>query len=328
VRFLLAVTRRFVRTAFVVALSVMAVGCRGNNRMSAQAPGERTLRLVTASPGSSSYRIATALIRAFRASASDIEWTLLESAGSIHIVNAIQDGNADVGFVFADVAYMAFSGHLSGRPFHRLRGVAVLQPTTFHFLVARDSAIRSIADLRGRRVSVGMHGSGSAVAATLVLSSFGIDPEAVQFDSTPANEAAHNVRVGQLEAMLVMATDPYDPVTVATAAGARLLPIEGAAVERLRHDSPFVHLATIPERTYPGQLSRIHTIGIDSVLVCRSDLDEQVVYRLTKQFFDTLPSLVPAETSLRLIDLLRVDATPIPLHRGATRYYRARELSR
>jgi len=269
-----------------------------------------------------------ALIRAFEASASDIELTLLESAGSIHIVNAIQEGHADVGFAFADVAYMAFSGRLTRHPFHRLRGVAALQPNAFHFLVGRDSPIRSLADLRGRRVSVGMPGSGSAVAARLVLSSFGIDLDAVRFDSTPAREAAHEIRPGQIDAMLVMATDPYDPVTIATEAGARLLPIAGPAVDRLRRDSPFVHLTTIPENTYRGQPSRIHTIGIDSVLICRSDLDDSVVYQLTKQFFDTLPSLVPAETSLRLIDLSRVDATPIPLHRGATRYYRERELSR
>jgi hypothetical protein len=317
------------RLVVLVGLSMLGLGCRGQDHLSAEAPhGRRVLRLATTSHGASSYRVGAALIKAFQARGSSIELRQLESAGSVQNVKAIQDGDADAGFAFADVAYMAFSGRLAGQPFHRLRGVAVLQPNRFHFLVSRTSTIRSLTDLPRRRVAVGMPGSGSVVAAGLVVSAFGIDPRTVLFDSTPAREAARQMGPGQLEAMLVMATDPYDPVTVATAAGARLLPIEGPAVDRLRRESPFVHVAAIPANTYSGQTSRIHTIAIDSVLICRSDLDEDVVYQLTKQLFQTLPSIAPTETSLRLIDLSRVDATPIPLHRGATRYYRERELSR
>jgi TRAP transporter TAXI family solute receptor len=311
----------------VLGLSALSFGCRSPVSAAPQS-AIRTLRLVTSNRGASSYRLGSALVPAFRSSGSNLRLALQESTGSIENVESIESGNADVGFMFADVAYVAFSGHLGNRAFHRLRGIAVLQSSPFHFITGKGSTIRTVKDLRGRRLSVGVASSGSSMTVSLVLSAFDVDPKTVQFDSTPARDAAHHLEPGGLDAMLVMATDPYDPVTVATKAGGRLLPIEGPAVDRLRQDAPFVHVRAIPEYTYPGQTTRVHSIAIDNVLICRSDLDEDVVYQLTKQFFETLLSFASAETSLRMIDFSRVDGTPIPLHEGAARYYRERELFR
>jgi TRAP-type uncharacterized transport system substrate-binding protein len=72
----------------------------------------------------------------------------------------------------------------------------------------------------------------------------------------------------------------------------------------------------------------IRDMGVLYLLVCARDLDEPLVYNLTRRFFEVLPSLVPQQDSLRLVDLQQVAATPIPLHPGAARYYRERELAR
>ena len=77
----------------------------------------------------------------------------------------------------------------------------------------------------------------------------------------------------------------------------------------------------IPRLTYPNQHEPVHTLGVDQLMVCRADLDEDVVYRLLDGYFATRPSTRPP-------DLERAPATPIPLHPGAARYYRQRELSR
>jgi TRAP-type uncharacterized transport system substrate-binding protein len=70
------------------------------------------------------------------------------------------------------------------------------------------------------------------------------------------------------------------------------------------------------------------TIGVDSILVCRRELDEGLVYELTKFFFQALPTLSFSQDALRSMDLEQAPATPIPLHAGAARYYRERELMR
>ena len=72
----------------------------------------------------------------------------------------------------------------------------------------------------------------------------------------------------------------------------------------------------------------VHTLGVHNVLVGHRDLDEDLVYKLTRRFFEVLPSLVAQQDSLRLVDLQQAPATPIPLHVGAARYYRERELAR
>jgi TRAP transporter TAXI family solute receptor len=115
---------------------------------------------------------------------------------------------------------------------------------------------------------------------------------------------------------------------MALRAGARLLPITGPSVERLHREYPFFQAAVIPPNSYPGVTGAIHTIGVDSLLVCRRDLDEALVYELTKGFFEALPELSASIEALRLMDLHQSPATPIPLHAGAARYYRERELER
>jgi TRAP-type uncharacterized transport system substrate-binding protein len=72
----------------------------------------------------------------------------------------------------------------------------------------------------------------------------------------------------------------------------------------------------------------VHTVGIDTIIACRAGLDETLVYTLTKTFFDVLPELAVRLDALRRMDLARAPATPIPLHDGAARYYRERELFR
>jgi hypothetical protein len=128
---------------------------------------------------------------------------------------------------------------------------------------------------------------------------------------------------GELDAMFDNAISRSESLKRATDAGATFVPIEGAAVDRLRGDYPFL-TATVISREFYG--TSVHTLGVDGVLICRSDLDEPLVYELTKQLFLSLKSL--GRGPLRFMDVDQAPATPIPLHPGAARYYRERELSR
>jgi TRAP transporter TAXI family solute receptor len=253
-----------------------------------------------------------------------------ESDGSASNIEAIQRGEADIALTHADATYLAFVGRLEGIPerFDRLRGIAMLQLTRVHVVVRRGSGIRRVEDLRGRRISLGRPSRESVSTAAIVLNAFGIDLREVTLEPLRYDEAAARLADGTLDALLVTGTYPLKAVTVATAAGARLLSVDGPAIERLRHDYPFFSRAVIPGSTYPGHRDAIHTIGVDSLLVCRADLDESLVHDLTQRLFEILPALPSTELSLTLMDLERAPATPIPLHEGAARYYRERELFR
>jgi uncharacterized protein len=287
----------------------------------------RTIRLTTGLPGAGFHPLGDALADAYRHIAS-VDVRVIESPGSVRNVEAIQRGEADAGFAFADVAYMAFAGHLAERPFDRLRGIAVLQPSQLHVVVRPAAGIRSVMDLRGRRVSVGPPGSGTALTADLLLHAFGMDLQSVRAETLQFSEASAELIAGTLDAIFVSASYPANSVSAATKAGARILPLEGDAIDRLRHDYPFFRLATIPAGTYPRLAAPIHTIGLDNVLLCRRDLDDSLVYDMTRQLFADLPRLAGSQPSLRLMQVANGPATPVPLHEGAARYYRQRELFR
>jgi uncharacterized protein len=104
------------------------------------------------------------------------------------------------------------------------------------------------------------------------------------------------------------------------------LNVDPLALDRVREDYPFFIPVTIPQRTYSGQAVAVETVGVYNVLLCREDLDESLVYRLTKTFFEALPDLAATHPSAGLIDADLAPATAIPLHGGAARYYREREL--
>jgi hypothetical protein len=294
-------------------------------------PQPHTLvRLTTGPPGGGFFPLGEGLARAYGRLLPDVTVEVHASSGAVANVEAIQRGDADLGFAFADVTYLAFVGRLNGASgsYDRLRGVAVLQLTPVHLVVRQDLGLKELRDLRGRRVGVGPPGSGTALTAELILGAFGISPSDIHVEMLQFNEAARRLVGGTLDAMFDDAIYPAESVRMAARTGARLLPLTGRPLERLRHDYPFFRAAVIPRDAYPGVTEAVHTIGVDSLLVCRRDLDEALVHDLTTRFFEALPSLPSSQDALRFMDLDQAPATPIPLHEGAARYYRERELLR
>jgi TRAP transporter TAXI family solute receptor len=161
-----------------------------------------------------------------------------------------------------------------------------------------------------------------------VLKAFAVEPVTIKPLGSRA-EAARGLKDGSLDAIVLPGYVYPDEVSQAVIKeGAYLVPIDGPAIEELRRESPFVRVVMIPRDIYPGQDRIIPTVGIDMLIVCRRDLDEQLAYRLTQQLFNVFPRLARIEATLRFLNLDEAPATPIPLHPGAARYFRERELSR
>jgi TRAP transporter TAXI family solute receptor len=312
--------------AFVVLAAVSVSACRAPE----PPPKRTTLRIATGAPGGGFQPLGDALAHAVGAVLPNTDISIQFSAGAVSNIELIQSGNADIALSFSDVAYIASVGRLEGKPqpFTRLRAIAVLQLTPVHLVAGEHSGIRQVADLRGKRVGLGPPGSGTVFTAGLVLKAFGVELEAVQGERLGFDEAAKRIAAGTLDAMFDNATYPVSSARTATEAGASLIPIEGPATERLRREYPFLRVTSIPRGTYPHQAGPIHTIGVDSLLVCRNDLDERVVYDFTQRLFEVLPAVAARQTSLRFMDLEQAPAAPIALHEGAARYYREREFTR
>jgi TRAP transporter TAXI family solute receptor len=306
----------------------MLVACFAACQTPPAPPKPRCVRLTTGAPGAGFYRLGQALAREYRRVLPTIEFDVRESEGSASNIEAIQHHDADIGLAHANVTYLAFlGGEGYESPFQELRGVAKLNMMAVHVLVRPGSRISRVQDLRGSRLGLGV-GLGSVATARVVLNAFGLDLGDVQVAPVRYSDAPARLTDGTLDAHLVTGSDPLEAVTRATEQGARLVELAGAPVTKLHRDYPFFRLAVIPAGTYPGQPAAIHTIGVDCLLICRADLDEDLVHDLTRALFEILPSLSSLELSFELMDVEQAPATPIPLHPGAARYGRGRALLR
>jgi uncharacterized protein len=290
----------------------------------------QVVRLSSGLPGGFSNAFGSVLAKALSSAMPNISVQIVQTGGAIANIEFLQQGRADIAVTFADAAYQAYVGRLPEHPgtFDRIRGIAVLQPTTVQVLVPPGSDVTSISALRGRRVALGPPGSGTSETARILLEAFNVPVSSVHAESISFVDAVARVARGELDAAFVSAGHPAEVVQTATQAGARLLDISGPLVAQLRNEYPFLRATVIPEGTYPAIDRAVNTVGIDTVFACAATLDEELVYELTRVFFDLLPRLSHELDALRRVDLARSPATSIPLHEGAARYYRERELSR
>lgn len=274
--------------------------------------------------------LSEALVAEYATILPDVQFVILESPGSVRNLQNLQRGEADLGFAQADLAYMGYTGQLpdASERLTNIRGIAVMHPSTVHLLARSGLPIRSIADLEGHRVGVGPSDSGTALTSELLLNAFHLRPGKVAGYSVPSSQAIDQLLRGELDAMFVVSADPAEEVRRATQAGARLIDIRGPDVDRFRSEHPFLRAGLIPGGMYHGHPQPVRTLAIDVLLLARTGLDEALVHRLTRTFFQVLPRVAAQIEFVRTMDPNRAPATPVPLHPGAALYYRERELSR
>ena len=315
---------RVLRSALALAGLLSVVNCQPANTAAVQ-PSVTPLRLVTGPVGGGSLPLGEEIGAALSAGLSNIAIETVHSAGAVSNIRAIQRGEAQLALTFADVAYLAFSGHLGATDprFDQVRGIAVLQVTPIALVVRPGLQVRGPQDLRGRRVGVGPAGSGTAVTASLILRAYGLDESELHIETIGFQEGVTKLLSGNLDAMFDNAIVRSDALKRAADGGAGFVPIEGPASDRLRREYPFLRVTVMAPELYG---TSVRTIGVDGILICRSDLDETLVYAITRQLFASLKSL--GRGALRSMDVKQAPATPVPLHPGAARYYRERELSR
>jgi TRAP transporter TAXI family solute receptor len=236
---------------------------------------------------------------------------------------AVQQGSVDVTVATADETYLAFNGLLPGRSqsMDKIRGIALLHSAAVHLLAG--PVANSGRGLRGMRVVLGNPVGANTALGERLIDSMGIDRSEIRGEFLPRSVAVERLLKGEVDAAILIGRPPQEPVVQALHGGARLLDIDGPEIDRLRVYYPLLGRTLIPRETYPGQHAPVHTIGVDLLLVCRSDLDSKLVYELTRAYFEQSPQNVRYET-----DPQRAPAVVIPLHPGAARYYREREVSR
>ena len=306
-------------------LCLFAAGSVACTSAAAPRPTPHPIRIVSSTPGGSVF--ANVLEQAYGERFTDLAPDVLESPGILTTLEMLNNGDADVGYSTANVAYAAFSGQLPSRGdrFQRLRAIALLRRWAMHVVVGPQSTAGSMEDLRNVRVTSAGPGARLALTADWVLPAFGLDATKIDVAHTPtAHKAIEKLLDGRIGALVILGVPPVGIVQAALDGGARLLPVDGAPVGRLLREYPFYSAMMIPADAYNSP--PVVTVGVDGVLMSRSDLDPDIVYRLTRALYESPEGAHVHPAFAQWIDAAVGAATPIPLHAGAARYYREREL--
>lgn len=310
--------------ARLLAAAVLAMtACTGGSS------AERTPPAITIAAGEPSgvyLRYGEGLAAALSADLPGTDVRVATTSGSVDNIERLVDGRAQIAFSLADTAAEAVPGRgpFRGRP-AELRAVARLYTNSLHVVVPADSPVQRVADLRGRRVSVGGRGSGTEVTATRLLAVAGLSGTASpELQNLGVQESADALAAGRLDAFFWSGGLPTSGITqLVDTTAVRLVPTDDLlAGIRDRHGEYFVE-QTIPPSVYgtPGDVS---TIGVPNLLLVRADLPRELVRRLTASLFARSAELVAAHPEARYLDQRSaITTTPVQLHDGAAAYYRA-----
>jgi TRAP transporter TAXI family solute receptor len=252
----------------------------------------------------------------------------VSSRGSVDNVNAIISGLRNSGFAQSDVAYWAYTGTgtMEGKePAKDLRTIAALFQEHIHLVTLKKSKIKSVKDLKGKKVSLDEPGSGTYVDALLILEANGLSEKDVQAEALKGNAATDALRNGKVDAIFVVAGYPTGAlVELASSVSIKLIPIDGAGAKKLTDKHGFFSQSSIPEGTYEGVKST-STVAVGAQWFTSAKEDDDLIYNITKALWNT--------ESRKLMDVghskgktitpdTALAGVGVPLHPGAERFYK------
>lgn len=256
---------------------------------------------------------------------TNIKVTAVSTGGSKVNIQSIQDGDFQLGFAQSDVLAYAWEGTKTFKndgPTHDFRILGGLYDETVQ-LITMDKDIKTVADLKGKSVSIGEAGSGVYFNAIDVLTAAGLTLEDIkpQYQSFEGSKEA--LKDGKIQAAFIVAGAPTTAITeLATTNGVFLINIDGELRDQILADCPYYSPLTIPADTYPKQPEPVETITVKATLVVSAALDEETVYQMTSAIFDHKEEI--ALENARGNELSVEGATAgmaAPFHKGAARYY-------
>ncbi|MGB7306087.1 MAG: TAXI family TRAP transporter solute-binding subunit [Burkholderiaceae bacterium] len=249
--------------------------------------------------------------------------------GSVANVNAIQSGTAESGLAQSDVAFWGYNGtgvFEGKKKLEKLRFLASLYPEHIHIVLPKDSPVKTLKDLEGKRIGVGLPASGAQVGALLILNAVGLE-KGKNFIAEELNtsQSAERIQDGQLDAFLTVTGAPSSGIAqLASVSGMRLLPITQEVRDAVVKKAPFYFSSPIKANSYEGQKEDVMTLAVGAQWLVSADQPDELVYGIAKALWSD-----PTKKMLRhhakgkdVTAESALEGAGIPIHPGAERFYK------
>lgn len=272
------------------------------------------------------YPLGVALSQMYAKAIPDSKTAVQATKASVENLNLLQAGRGEVAISLGDSFSDAYKGDADAgfkAPLTKLRTIGALYPNYIHFVASADSGIKSFADIKGKRISVGAPKSGTALNSKKILAAAGIKYE--DFSKVEYLSYAESVELmknRQLDVTLLSSGAGVAALRdLATSQKVVFLTIPAEIVTKI--DDPAYQVGIIPANTYEGQTADVSTVAVQNFLVTHSDVSEKTVYTMTKTMFENLDQMVAAHAAAKAIKIDNaVKTPPVPFHPGAAKYYR------
>ncbi len=271
------------------------------------------------------YPLGVALSEIYSEKIEGVRTQVQATKASVENLNLLQAGRGEIGFALGDSVQMGWEGNTeAGFPgkLDKLRGIAAIYPNYIQIVASQESGVKSLADLKGKSLSVGAPKSGTELNARAIFEAAGMSYEDLgKTEYLPFAESVELIKNRQLDATLQSAGLGVASIRdLATSLPINVVAVPAADVEKI--GAPYMAV-TIPAGTYDGQTEDVPTAAVGNFLITHEGVSEETAYQMTKLLFENLDRLAASHAAAKAIDPKKaLDGMPVPLHPGAERYYK------
>ena len=290
------------------------------------APAAEFINILTGGTSGVYYPLGVALSQIYGKAIPGAKTSVQATKASAENLNLLQAGRGEVAISLGDSLSDAWKGNEEASfkvPLKKLRTIAALYPNYIHFVAVADSGIKSLADIKGKRISVGAPKSGTELNVREILKAAGISyKDFAKVEYLSYAESVELMKNRQLDVTLLSSGLGVAALRdLATSQKVVFLTIPAEIVAKI--NDPAFQVGVIPAKTYEGQDGDVSTISVQNYLVTHQGVSTETVYTMTKSMFENLDQMVAAHAAAKAIKRENAaKAPPAPLHPGAEKYYR------
>ena len=315
------VKKVFAVGAILAAAAVLLAGCNGTSDVE----GKKFLNIGTGGTAGTYYPIGGAIAEVLNKEIPGMSASAQSTGASVANINMLGDGEIDLATVQNDIAYYAAHGTemFKDKKVDGLQGIASLYPETCQFVTLKSSGIKSLAELKGKRVAVGAVGSGVEANVRQILAAYGVTYNDIDAQYLSFAEGASALKDGNVDVAVLTAGYPTASVQdIASQNPVRLLPVEEKIADDLIAEYPFYTKTVIPAGTYAGFDEEVSSVAVMAMLVAGPTVNADLGYSVTKAIFGNLDRLQAAHAVGKQITKDTAKAgMSLPMNAGAERYF-------
>ncbi len=303
---------------FAVALGATAVSAP-------QAHAQQFINVLTGGTSGVYYPLGVAIGKIYSDKIANVKTQVQATKASVENLVLLQQGRGEIAFTLGDSLKAAWEGDEEAgfkAKLDKLRVIGAIYPNYIQIVATADSGIKTIADLKGKSLSVGAPKSGTELNSRAILKASGLDYKDLgKVEYLPFAESVDLMKNRQLAATLQSAGLGVASLKdLSTSSDIVVVSVPKQTVDKI--GPPFVS-ATIPANTYTGQDKDVQTAAVVNYLVSSTAVSDDLAYQMTRLIFESLPELANSHAAGREIKLETAAAnSPVPLHPGAIRYYK------